>query len=508
MTYSYNSSGLNRNWQALAYPIGAAATTHDDGTCSSSSIPSKIFPLHEDVMRSCIFTIVMISDPRFSNDKILNSNGDSKNSSASAAGAGGASVVVEEEQDVLPAASTPAVVVAVENEDASSTTAVEEITEILLKSVIESYSNLNIQSCFEKKNGMIELNIATEEHHRTATHECTKRLLDHPLMRHVGEMHLRRFLAANQWDRPPRATRNSTAKLDTPRAKMARLMSDLLFNASHAFYAWRQCESELLLRNVSEEEASSLSVDERVYNILFVSALFSKEDRRRALKRFGGIQNYSVLTNALHIARARAHVQARAKNVLWSQNVCPLPPPPLERSNRKNSCKRSLSNGSSHQAQQRQRSNSNASVSTCTVTSGRSRSFSLVSQSSSNCNGNNADDMMWSATLDNFLEVKIQKNALAKWGVTLARFGKFCLVHRTISFETADAIHKNKCDDNHNISDSLPANRVTLFEGDIIESVSADGDENGSVVSGYEHTLQMFRAHDSLKLIVKRVASL
>jgi len=501
MTYSNNTSGLNRNWQALAYPIGAAA---NDGTCSSSSIPSKIFPLHEDVLRSCIFTIVMISDPRFSNDKILNFNGDSKNSSASAAG--GASVVVEEEQDVLPAASSPAVVV--ENEDASSTTAVEEITEILLKSVIESYSNLNIQSCFEKKNGMIELNIVTEERFRTATHECTKRLLDQPLMSHVGEFHLRRFLAANQWDRPPRATRNSTAKLDTPRAKMARLMSDLLFNASHAFYAWRQCESELLLRNTSEEEGSSLSVDERVYNILFASALFSKEDRRRALKRFGGIQKYSVLTNALHIARARAHVQANAKDALWSQNVCPLPPPPLESSNRKNSRKRSLSNGSSHQAQQRQRSNSNASVSSCTVTSGRSRSSSLVSQSSSNCNGNNADDMMWSATLDNFLEVKIQKNALAKWGVTLARFGKFCLVHKTISFETADAIHQNKCNDNHNISDSPPVHRVTLFEGDIIESVSADDDESGSEVSGYEQTLQMFRAHDSLKLIVKRVASL
>merc|ERR1712232_71733 len=111
-------------------------------------------------------------------------------------------------------------------------------------------------------------------------------------------------------------------------------------------------------------------------------------------------------------------------------------------------------------------------------------------------------------TLDNFLEVKIQKNALAKWGVTLARFGKFCLVHKTISFETADAIHQNKCNDNHNISDSPPVHRVTLFEGDIIESVSADDDESGSEVSGYEQTLQMFRAHDSLKLIVKRVASL
>lgn len=81
------------------------------------------------------------------------------------------------------------------------------------------------------------------------------------------------------------------------RERVLRILSDYLFDVSHAMFAWKQTESEIL----SEQRAlPSLASFYRQVDSLVSDSLFDQ----RALKKIGGLDDSSILRHAIEISRS------------------------------------------------------------------------------------------------------------------------------------------------------------------------------------------------------------
>lgn len=85
-----------------------------------------------------------------------------------------------------------------------------------------------------------------------------------------------------------------------PRDKMIHLLSTLVFNASHAMYAWQQTEHDLLLEKNEQCLSAAMKTSHREgLDNEIVKLLFNERD----LRKIGGFDSSSILPTALLISR-------------------------------------------------------------------------------------------------------------------------------------------------------------------------------------------------------------
>jgi len=152
-----------------------------------------------------------------------------------------------------------------------------------------------LRECFKQSSdeGMIALSIQAEEHFRSMT-ECFVKLLVKEVFPVLSDtqrsneaesfkiLSLRAFLSSQNFPN----LKNE--------GKILEHSSKILFNASHAMYAWLDTAANFAaLKDEKRKE-------ELIYNELF--GCLKADDRRRALKRIGGFeQDWSLLKHALKI---------------------------------------------------------------------------------------------------------------------------------------------------------------------------------------------------------------
>jgi hypothetical protein len=139
---------------------------------------------------------------------------------------------------------------------------------------------------------MIHLSISDEEILRVAARQRT-RLLVQPFSNHA----LRSFFGYK------------ISGID--RERLVHLLAGLLFDVSHAMYAWEQTEHEILASRGclgGPDGMQQMTVDD--VDDLVLEALFGRSER--ALKRVGGFETSSLLPNAISIGRLRL------RNVSWT----------------------------------------------------------------------------------------------------------------------------------------------------------------------------------------------
>ena len=123
---------------------------------------------------------------------------------------------------------------------------------------------------------MVDVSIATEQQLRKIAFEMVSKMT-----KSLGKETLRLFLGY----------RASSVKHE----KVLSVLSDFLYDVSHAFFAWNQTEQELLTTLKSNSHTPySREMDSIVKNSLF---------DHRALKKIGGFGDCSLLRHALSIAR-------------------------------------------------------------------------------------------------------------------------------------------------------------------------------------------------------------
>jgi hypothetical protein len=92
--------------------------------------------------------------------------------------------------------------------------------------------------------------------------------------------------------------------------RLVLLLADLLFDVSHALYAWEQTENEILSARSSTVTAEN--VDDLVLKSLFGGS-------EHVLKRVGGFDTSSILPNAISIGRLRR------RNITWTYSASTRP---------------------------------------------------------------------------------------------------------------------------------------------------------------------------------------
>ena len=226
-----------------------------------------------------------------------------------------------------------------------------------------------------------------------------------------------------------------------PRQKMIQLLSTVLFNASHAMYAWDQTEAELILeRNEIISSRSMGRINQEELDDEIVKLLFNERD----LRKIGGFKSSSILPTALLISRiAKRNMSwARFSETGYGRKVL------MERSGKGN--KHGVSIGWIGAWRKiRQRSMEN------TVKQSRPKKGSKKSSMlKSDVNENHRSKEFWSGIMSSIVSIRLTRDCEEKaWGVKLARERQMCVVMK-VSEENAN---------------------IELKEGDIITEVKSNG---------------------------------
>lgn len=89
------------------------------------------------------------------------------------------------------------------------------------------------------------------------------------------------------------------------RERILRILSDYLFDVSHAMFAWRQTESEILSERAGAALPSIASFYQKI-DSLVRDSLFDE----RALKKIGGLDDSSILRHAIEISRSESRKES------------------------------------------------------------------------------------------------------------------------------------------------------------------------------------------------------
>jgi len=134
---------------------------------------------------------------------------------------------------------------------------------------------------YASKEELLHISIYHEEHLRISGYEMVKQALES-----FSTYALRKLL--------------SYRSTSIARDKMIHLIAALIFNASHAMYAWQQTERELLSKtreewlSVSMKRSRREELDNRIRRLLF---------DERDLRKIGGFESSSILPSALLLSR-------------------------------------------------------------------------------------------------------------------------------------------------------------------------------------------------------------
>mmetsp|Transcript_9573 Transcript_9573/g.14237 ORF Transcript_9573/g.14237 Transcript_9573/m.14237 type:complete len:586 (+) Transcript_9573:112-1869(+) len=326
--------------------------------------------------------------------------------------------------------------------------------------------------------GMIHLSIDAEEYFRRKAQYFT-----HFLLSSFSDFVLRLFCNRG---------------VCTPREKLESSIATLLFDVSHAMFAWQQTEKEIL-ENAAITKSDSCSRDEidaKIFDTLL-------GDDERAMKRIGGFQSNSLLPCALSIARLKA------RNMSWSRFATTvgggLSISPCVNFDRRMRAKRRRYSGGDDsmfsRARPRSRSRSNSTISSASGGSTRSRSNSSAAIT-------DTDMSIASSGADNYLRLSIARTASDKWGVTLVREGKTCVVHNISDDVVVDANVDNTEEEQEQESPSkLQTGDVIVSfvdeQGKLFTTASTNYDDKDSL--WFDAAVDAFKRSQSLSVTVKRV---
>lgn len=275
------------------------------------------------------------------------------------------------------------------------------------------------------------------------------------------------------------------------REKVLVVLSDFLYDVSHALFAWNQTEQELVASHTTRGQAHTFNeeTDTIVKNLLFDN---------RALKKIGGFDDYSLLRHALSVARSASQKETWEDFALSDQGQKLLAHHAdgkaflAGRKRRAHRVKHRLlprSTEVSEDGDQRSRASSIGSLFD-EVENGsdyRSRTFSGEFSV--------LFDSKWT-NLPNVLHLTLKREVGETWGVLLAREGDMCVVDRAPEKESAESY---------------------IRRGDMILSVKNVRGERASPPSSFKpnertprpdwfrEIVLLFKTSNELYLVVRRV---
>lgn len=342
-----------------------------------------------------------------------------------------------------------------------------------------SVANTSTDGLMSQLPPLLEISISTETHLRGRAYEMTSKLTST-----FGERPLREFLGY---------------KSNTPqRGRIVEVMADLLFDVSHAMFAWEQTEIEMSI------ELGDGKHDQRICSDLFDC---------RALKRIGGFDPWSLLPHALSISRARVN------NVSWKAFAA---------SGQGRTMLHHHSEGCTAIAGQKRRRKRPCSRNGIQYKEGdsddkRSRSFSVIS-TSDECECRNekpsADafgvkelkdvNQQGASTFNivpDLIPLTIKRGKGMTWGISLAKEGSMCIVDRVPADEVVndglkigDMIVSIRNERNQSVSlpsvQRLPPVPPTLL-----------GDVATHTQKFYRQAVDLFKVSNILHLEVRRVGA-
>lgn len=271
------------------------------------------------------------------------------------------------------------------------------------------------------------------------------------------------------------------------REKVLRILSDYLFDVSHAMFAWKQTESEILSERTDTALPTQTSFCQEIDSLVSHS-LFDE----RALKKIGGLDDASILRHAIEISRSER------RNEPWERFATTA-------TGRRLLCHhhtgRAYLVGQKRRGQRIKRFSCSASTDV-SDDGQRSRASSIASydEIESNTRACPYDCLPHSIQHDPSAGLKIQnlsevldltltRNVDKSWGVLLSREGDMCVVERapeTSSVRCGDMVLSVK--NERGESAAPPAS-------------SANNDNQ----SWFQDIVNVFKGSNELRLVVRRV---
>jgi len=253
------------------------------------------------------------------------------------------------------------------------------------------------------------------------------------------------------------------------RDRLVRLLSEFLFDVSHAMFAWEQTELEILSERQSDDSAlfPTWELDNAVKDSLF---------DERALCKIGGFDHSSLLPHAVSINRLRR------RNITWKAFAKTMAGRKMLRHHRDGNF---IAVGQKRRGQRlrpRQTGKKPVASKTESGTGTRSRSSSVSTESDvedtksplykADLIEEEADsDNHGGARMPNCTKVTLKKEVGKSWGVLLSKEGDMCVVVRAPKAE----------------SDKVLPSNSRLSCGDMILTVTNDKGDSASTpsCSGY-----------------------
>ena len=275
------------------------------------------------------------------------------------------------------------------------------------------------------------------------------------------------------------------------REKVLAVLSDFLYDVSHALFAWNQTEQELIASHPADKQAHTFNeeTDTMVKNLLF---------DKRALKKIGGFDDCSLLRHALSVARSASQDETWEDFALSDQGQKLLAHHAdgqaflAGRKRRAYRVKHRLLPSStevSEDGDQRSRASSIGSHFDEAESSRDVKSRTFSGEFSF------LFDSKWTS-LPNVLHLTLKREVGETWGVLLAREGDMCVVDRAPEKETAGP---------------------HVRRGDMILSVKNERGERASPPSSFKpnerapcpnwfrEIVLLFKTSNELYLVVRRV---
>lgn len=317
----------------------------------------------------------------------------------------------------------------------------------------------------EKTPPFLEVSIASEFVLRNLAHQMTLKLVES-----FHDRTLRMFLGY----------KSSTLKRD----RLLTVLSEYLFDVSHAMYAWKETERELLSEGEGASDDESL-LQKRILDTLFDS---------RALRKIGGFDDSSLLPHALSICRLaeggiswRAFAKTKGGQALLRhhRNGKPLLAGQKRRGQRVRT-RIAVGSCDSSEAESRSRSSSITSYDAVEFKRDANVGDGIV---------DSVHEELWTAEreaslqMPDVLNVSLRKETSGSWGVLLSKEGDMCVVVRAPERQQYKA-------------PGLKIGDVILSVGNELQA--SDGSERRD---WFRFVVQKFKSSNELELVIRRVGS-
>lgn len=271
------------------------------------------------------------------------------------------------------------------------------------------------------------------------------------------------------------------------RERVLRILSDYLFDVSHAMFAWKQTETEILSERTNSTLRTLTSFCQEIDTVVRDS-LFDE----RALKKIGGLDDASILRHAIEISRSERRSEpwetfaktATGRRLLShhrSGRACLV-----GQKRRGQRIKRFSSSASTDASEDGQRSRA-SSIASCDDDENSNRGYrpenpqQQLQQVTKTC-----------STIQNLSEVldlTLTRHKDKTWGVRLSREGDMCVVERAPEDSTV------RCGD-----------MVLLVKNERGESAAPPAScANSDNPGWFQDVVNVFKGSNELRLVVRRV---